>query len=93
MCEEGRREEEAQERSKVTMNISLMNISWGDPNGLFLTYQWTFVSWPTDSTATITDANQSTATFVSDQLGAYVIQLTVSDGTATNSTTVTVNVS
>lgn len=59
----------------------------GDP----LTYSWLFASLPVGSTATLVDAASSSPRFVADQLGAYVVQLSVSDGVTTSApATVTV---
>ena len=53
-----------------------------DPEDQTLTYQWTFVSRPAGSTATLTGATTQTPTFVADVPGNYVIRLVVNDGTA-----------
>lgn len=47
----------------------------GDP----VTYQWTFVSKPSGSAASLSGANSSTSTFMADIHGSYAIQLVVSD--------------
>lgn len=44
-----------------------------------LGYSWTFTSKPEGSTATVTDANTPTASFVADVAGSYVLTLVVSD--------------
>lgn len=45
-----------------------------------LTYQWTLVTVPNGSAATLTGANTVNPTFVPDLAGIYVAQLIVSDG-------------
>jgi hypothetical protein len=49
----------------------------GDP----LTYQWSFLSRPTGSTATLLSANTAAPSFLADRAGNYVVQLIVRDGT------------
>lgn len=43
-------------------------------------YEWAILSKPAGSSATLTDANQSTATFTPDVAGSYRIQLTTNGG-------------
>ncbi|GAA0209104.1 hypothetical protein GCM10009123_15700 [Kangiella japonica] len=45
-----------------------------------LTYEWTFVSKPSGSTAAFVDATLATPTFTADLEGSYVIALVVNDG-------------
>ena len=52
-----------------------------DPNGDPLTYGWTLVSKPDGSTASLTDADTATPSFVADLNGEYRVLLVVSDGT------------
>ncbi len=47
----------------------------GDP----ITYQWTFISKPSGSIASLSGANSATPTFAADTHGSYLIQLVVSD--------------
>ena len=47
-----------------------------------LTYQWSFLSLPAGSAATLSDSTQVNPTFVPDVSGAYEVQLIVNDGTA-----------
>lgn len=54
----------------------------GDPDGDRLTYQWSLVSAPTSSAATLSDATEVIAGLTPDVAGDYVVQLLVSDGTA-----------
>ena len=44
-----------------------------------LAYSWTFASKPASSTATLTDANTATPSFVADKAGSYVVNLVVTD--------------
>ena len=45
-----------------------------------LGYAWSFASRPTGSTATLTNANTATPSFVADKAGSYTVQLIVTDG-------------
>lgn len=54
-----------------------------------VTSTWTFTSRPTGSSATFSGSGTLTPTFVADVAGAYVIQLSVNGGAATDSVTVT----
>jgi hypothetical protein len=51
-----------------------------DPNGFTLTYQWSFVSVPAGSSATLVNPTTVNPTFVADKVGDYVVQLIVNDG-------------
>ncbi|SMG35594.1 REJ domain-containing protein [Marivirga sericea] len=51
-----------------------------DPDGHELTYSWTITNAPDASTATITNADQATATFTPDEQGDFLITLSVTDG-------------
>ncbi|MBI1317628.1 MAG: PKD domain-containing protein [Candidatus Hydrogenedens sp.] len=51
-----------------------------DADGDSLTYQWSFVSRPEASTATLQNAGQEQASFVIDALGDFVVRLVVNDG-------------
>lgn len=51
-----------------------------DPNGDILTYQWTIVSAPLGSSATINNPTSMTPIFMPDLPGIYTIQLVVNDG-------------
>ncbi|MGM0556939.1 MAG: PKD domain-containing protein [Myxococcota bacterium] len=61
-----------------------------DPNGDTLTYLWAIDSAPSSSTATIENADQETTVFTPDVEGEYILKLTVGDGDATDSDTVTI---
>lgn len=49
-----------------------------------LTYAWAIVSAPNGSSATLTNPNTATPSFTPDLSGAYVVQLTLTDGTGTS---------
>ena len=71
--------------------VSLNGSGSSDADGDALTYSWSFVSRPPNSTASLTGPTSSQPTFTADRLGTYVVQLIVSDGYY-NSTPVTVSV-
>jgi PKD domain len=64
-----------------------------DLAGFPITYQWSFVSKPAGSSATLTGPTTATPSFVADVAGDYSIQLIVTDSLGTASTPTTVNVS
>jgi len=51
-----------------------------DLDGDALTYAWSFISRPTESAATLTNANSVSPEFVADIPGDYIIALSVNDG-------------
>ncbi len=55
------------------------------PDGDSLTYQWTVISKPAGSTASLSNGSAVAPTFVADQAGTYVLELTVNDGRGNNS--------
>jgi hypothetical protein len=55
-----------------------------DPDGQALTYEWTILSRPYGSTATLNDSSIVNPTLTPDKKGAYLIQLVVSDGDLTS---------
>jgi|GEM_PF-6167631 len=64
-----------------------------DPDGDFLTYQWTLEAAPTDSLAALVAANGITASFTPDKQGSYTFSLKVTDAfnhTHVTSSTLTV---
>ncbi len=73
--------------SSVTLNGSGSTDVDSNP----LTYDWSFVSLPTGSTATFSNPTAAKPTFVADKAGQYVAQLIVNDGTV-NSTPDTVTI-
>lgn len=52
-----------------------------DPEGKSLIYQWSFVTKPSDSNASIQGANASAPIVLTDTEGLYTLKLKVSDGT------------
>jgi hypothetical protein len=52
-----------------------------DADGNPLTYAWSFMSRPPGSKATLSDANTDYASFISDKVGDYIVQLIVNDDT------------
>ncbi|NIT28630.1 MAG: DUF11 domain-containing protein, partial [Candidatus Aminicenantes bacterium] len=51
-----------------------------DPDGDMLSYNWSFVSVPMDSNATLSDPTAVMPIFLADEVGNYVAQLIVNDG-------------
>jgi hypothetical protein len=51
-----------------------------DSDGDSLNYTWKFVTLPTGSTASLSDANSINPTFLADRHGTYVVQLITNDG-------------
>lgn len=71
----------------VTLNGSGSN----DADRNSLTYDWSFVSVPSGSAATLSNPTAAGPSFVADKAGQYVVQLVVNDGTV-NSTPDTVTI-
>ncbi len=65
----------------VTTNVQLDGTGSSDPRGNPLTYQWSFTSVPTGSSATLSNSASPRPTFVVDKAGNYTAQLIVNDGT------------
>ena len=60
--------------------VQLDGTGSSDVDGDLLSYDWTLLSVPLDSTATLDDPLSATPRFVADTAGTYVSQLIVSDG-------------
>lgn len=74
----------------VTLNGSRST----NPSGVgTLTYSWAFASRPSGSTATLSNPTSVMPTFVIDVGGNYVITLTVSNGSGTDTANVTISTS
>ena len=69
----------------VGSTVQLDGTGSTDPQGYALTYQWSFVSVPNGSTATLNTPTSSTPTFVADKAGTYTAQLIVNDGHSSSS--------
>lgn len=65
----------------VGSQVKLNGAASFDPDGDAISYQWSFVSKPADSQATLSAAGTATPAFVVDKYGDYVVQLTVLDAT------------
>jgi len=63
-----------------------------DPEGRNMSYNWSVISVPGGSSATLDDINSHQPTFVADQLGTYTFGLTVNDGFDTNTNSAVLNV-
>ncbi len=61
--------------------VTLNGSGSSDIDGNNLTYNWTFVSVPTGSTATLSDSSIVNPNFTADLIGTYEVQLIVNDGT------------
>ena len=68
----------------VGTQVQLDGTASTDPNGYPLTYQWTILSRPTGSVATLSSATAPRPTFQADKVGAYSVRLVVNDGYASS---------
>ena len=59
-------------------------------DGNLITYQWTIVTKPVGSAATLTTPNDVNPTFTADLPGEYTLELTIKDGITTSTSTVVV---
>jgi hypothetical protein len=75
----------------VGQTLTLDGSNSSDVDGNALTYQWTLLSKPAPSTATLTAATTVNPTLTLDAVGTYTIQLTVSDGSLSSNDTVTLS--
>ncbi|HEX6549793.1 MAG TPA: PKD domain-containing protein, partial [Gammaproteobacteria bacterium] len=70
--------------STTGATVTLNGSSSTDPAGKNLTYQWAFVSMPSGSTATLSNATSAIATFVPDLAGTYTVSLVVNNGSTSS---------
>jgi hypothetical protein len=78
----------------VGATTTLNGSNSSDANGDSITYAWSLVSKPSNSSATLTNAATVNPTFVPDIAGSYVLRLIVSDGSlSSTATTVTITAS
>lgn len=75
----------------VLGTVTLDGSTSSDANGDKLTYKWTLISKPANSSATLTGDTTAKPTFVADRVGIYVASLIVNDGKL-DSTVVTTTV-
>ena len=72
--------------------VSLNGSGSADADGQTLTYQWSILSAPVGSTATLSSATAVSPIFTADLYGTYVVQLIVNDGYLNSSpSTVTIS--
>ena len=64
----------------VGSEVQLDGTQSSDPDGDFITYQWSFIYQPAGSMAALSGANTTSPSFVADVAGAYVVSLVVDDG-------------
>ena len=77
----------------VGETVTLNGTQSSDPDGDSLTYSWAFTSnIPDGSSAILENADTPAPSFTIDKKGSYEIELTVSDGTSSNTDLVLVNV-
>jgi len=74
----------------VNDSVTLNGAGSSDADGDTLLYDWRFISLPATSAAILSDAAAVAPAFIADVAGSYVLQLTVSDGFASDSDTVVV---
>lgn len=67
------------ESSLVLTPVTLDGSGSQDPNGDPVTFEWSFVSVPMGSTATLSNPTTATPSFTPDQAGDYIVQLVVRD--------------
>jgi len=65
----------------VNDTVNLDGSGSTDPDGDTLTYQWSFSSRPAGSFASLSDTTAIFPSFAPDEIGDYVVQLIVNDGT------------
>ncbi|UJS17316.1 MAG: PKD domain-containing protein [Candidatus Jettenia sp.] len=65
----------------VGNTVMLNGSGSSDPDGDLLTYNWSFISKPGGSSATLSDSTLVNPTFTVDKAGTYKVSLVVNDGT------------
>lgn len=65
------------------MKVYLKADTTGSGAATVTTYAWTFVSKPSGSTATFSDATKDSVTFIPDVAGQYIVQISVNGGAKT----------
>ena len=75
---------------QVGVAVELDGSASSDPDGDDLTFAWTVVTEPDGSSVTLNQADTSDPTFTPAVAGAYVIRLTVSDGSESDTDEVTI---
>ncbi|MCX8104049.1 MAG: PKD domain-containing protein [Candidatus Bipolaricaulota bacterium] len=63
----------------VGQTVALDGSGSSDPEGGILTYQWAFITKPTESQAVIEDPSAAVTSFKADKEGVYSVRLTVRD--------------
>ena len=79
--------------NQSTVRGSMVTIDGGgsmDPDGDMLSYSWSLTNAPMNSSATLGSTSGQTTTLTPDVLGTYEIELTVDDGSMTDTDTVEV---
>lgn len=76
----------------VTSTVPLDGTSSYDPDGDALSYRWTILSSPTNSTASVLNATRVNASFYADRAGVFLVELEVGDIEFLSTDTVTVTV-
>ena len=60
-----------------------------DPEGVSLTYNWTLLTKPAGSSASLTSTSTAKPAITPDQVGSYTVQLVVSDGISSSRASIT----
>ncbi len=76
--------------AEIEDSVALNGSASYDPEGMELSYQWSFTSLPDDANIELTDVSTMSPSFVPDVAGTYVVQLIVEDGEFTDNDTVTI---
>ncbi|MBV9086798.1 MAG: choice-of-anchor D domain-containing protein, partial [Acidobacteriaceae bacterium] len=81
-----------QQTVAIGSTVHLDGTKSSDADGDQLSYAWSFTSKPSSSSASLSNANTATPSFVADAAGDYIAQLTVTDSTG-NTAATTVRIS